>query len=51
MFDFSFFIPNKLRDSRFNQRCKFQQEGEYRCIVDKLGEGKAFKNGYSTILR
>ena len=28
---------------------KFQGEGEGRCIADKLEEGKALKNGYSTI--
>ena len=37
---FSFAIPNKK---------KFQGEGEYRCIVNKLGEGKAFWNGYLII--
>ena len=39
----------KIFFSKKIEKCKFRGEGEYRCIVDKFGGGKAFKNGSSTM--
>ena len=49
LFDFGLVIPNQLRYNGFNRGCKLLGKGEYRCVVDELGQSKAFKNDYAAV--